>query len=161
MADTDTPKIPQWRVLGLMLLGMALVGLAVYLAQRWELAQKLSLDFRGERVEGTAERYEDGSYRLRFSTSTNIYSRSYRGDLGIQRETGKSTPIALVRDPQEPNRFQPMTVSYRPGVVVTVVFLLGMASVLYARRIVQQVQRAQRSAVRAKSAKSRISPPPA
>lgn len=139
-----------------MLLGMAFVGLSVYLGQRWELAPKLSLDFRGERGQGTAERTE-GGYSLRFTTSTNIYRRSYRGDLGIQRETGETTPISLVFDPEDPSRFQPMTVSYRPGVVVAATFLLGMGCVLYARRIVQKAQRAQRDVLRSKS---RISPGP-
>ncbi|MCC6486125.1 MAG: hypothetical protein IT364_01380 [Candidatus Hydrogenedentes bacterium] len=150
MADTDTPRFPRWSVLGLMLLGMAFVLLAVLLAQRWELAPKLSLDFRGERGQGTAERTETG-YSLRFTTSTNIYRRTYRGDLGIQRETGETTPIALVFDPEDPSRFQPMTVSYRPGVVVAALFLLGMGCVLYARVLVQRVQRAQRGVMRAKS----------
>ncbi len=154
--DTPVPKIPHWRILGLMLLGMALVGCAVYLSQRWNLAQKLSLDFRGTRAEGRAETSVDGTYQLRLVIGDRIMRRSYDEDFGFQRTGVDMFPVTLVYDPEQPNHFQPLGVSYRPGIMVGAVFALGMMSILYARRIVQQVQRAQRQQTKSK-AKSRRS----
>ena len=144
----DTPPLiefPQWRILGLILLGMALVGLAVYFSQRWDLAEKLSLDFRGTRAEGSMERNQDGSYRLRLVLGDRIYGRSSEGEFGLKRPEGDRTDIPVMYDPKKPGRFQPFGVSFGPGVIVGLVFLLGMASILYARRIVHLVQRTRRA----------------
>jgi len=149
--DTPVPKIPHWRILGLMLLGMALVGCAVYLSQRWNLAPKLSLDFRGIRADGRAETSPDGSHQLRLVLGDRILRRSYGDDFGFQRTGTDTFPVTLVYDPENPNHFQPLGVSYRPGIMVGAVFALGMMSILYARRVVQQVQRAQQQQTKKKA----------
>lgn len=138
-------EFPQWRILGLILLGMLLVGCAVYLSQRWDLAERLSLDFRGTRAEGSMERNEDGSYRLRLVLGDRIYGRSGKGEFGLKPPEGDRTGVRVVYDPKKPGRFQPFGVSFIPGAIVGLVFLLGMTNILYARRIVQRVQRTRRA----------------
>jgi uncharacterized membrane protein YedE/YeeE len=134
---------PQWKLLGLMLAGMALVGLSIFLAQRWDAVPRLSLDFRGERAHGTAERSEDGAYRLRLDLGDRILSRTYEGGFGFQSSDKRIFDVTMAYDPQDPTDFQPATISYVPGTIVGLVFALGMGSILYARRIVQQVRRKQ------------------
>ena len=56
--------------------------------------------------------------------------------------------VTMAYNPQDPTEFQPATVSYVPGTVVGLVFALGMASILYARRIVQQARRKQNREMR-------------
>ena len=135
--------IPQWKILGLMLAGMALVGLSVYLAQHWDVMKRCSLDFRGERTHGSAERNEDGTYRLRLDFGDRILSRSYTGGFGFQSPDGQVFDVTMAYNPENPSDFQPATISYVPAAIVGAVFALGMASILYARRIVQQIRRAQ------------------
>lgn len=139
---------PQWKLLGLMLAGIALVGCSVYFAQRWNVMQRLSLDFRGERTEGTAERVDEGSYRLRLDMGDRILSRTYDGGFGVQSTGDRVFDVTMAYDPADPTDFQPATISYLPGIVVGLLFAFGMSSILYARRIVQRVRRAQNSLVR-------------
>lgn len=131
-----------------MLAGIALVGCAVYVAQRWNVMQRLSLDFRGERTVGSAERIDEGSYRLRLDMGDRILSRTYDGSFGTQSTGDRVFDVTMAYDPADPTDFQPATVSYIPGVIVGLLFAFGMSSILYARRIVQRVRRAQNSPVR-------------
>jgi len=139
---------PQWKLLGLMLAGIALVGLSVYFAQRWDVMQRLSLDFRGERAQGSAERIENGMHRLRLDMGDRILSRTYEGGFGTQSSGKRVFDLTMAYDPGDPTEFQPATISYIPGAVVGLLFALGMGSILYARRIVQQVRRAQNAEIR-------------
>jgi len=135
---------PQGKLLALMVAGIALVGFSVYLSQRWDVMQRLTLDLRGERAEGSAERDEDGeSYRLRLDLGDRILSRTYDGGFGLQSSDKRIFDVTMAYDPQDPTDFQPATVSYISGTIVGLVFALGMASILYARRIVQQIRREQ------------------
>lgn len=142
--------LPQWKILGLMIAGIALVGFSVYLSQRWDVMERAALDFRGDRAQGSAERNDDGTYRLRLDFGERILSRSYKGGFGFQSSDKPVFQVMMAYNPQNPSEFQPATVSYVPSAVVGVVFILGMASILYARRIVQRVQREQNQAKKKK-----------
>lgn len=149
MADANPMQaFPQWKLLGLMLAGIALVGCSVYLAQRWDIMQRLSLDFRGERSSGTAERGDEGTYRLRLDMGDRILSRTYEGGFGMQSTNGRIFDVTMAYDPADPTDFQPATISYFPGILVGLLFALGMGSILYARRIVQRIRRTQNAPVR-------------
>lgn len=149
MADANPMQaFPQWKLLGLMLAGIALVGCSVYFAQRWDVMQRLSLDFRGERAEGSAERIEDDSYRLRLDMGDRILSRTYDGGFGVQSTGDRVFDVTMAYDPADPTDFQPSTISYIPGILVGLLFAFGMSSILYARRIVQRIRRTQNAPVR-------------
>ncbi len=116
--------------------GVLIVTVSIFVARYFELALHIGLDLQGERVMGTAQPNEDGSYRLRYETEGGIHARTYRGGFGLQDTADHPFDVQLVRDPEQPGRFQPAGLSYLPGVLTLAIFCVGMACILHARRIV-------------------------
>jgi hypothetical protein len=147
--DKKTEQSPRivygWKPFVYLVVGLALGGIAAFLAYRFEIGPKLALDFKGARVEGNAERMEDGVYRLRYKhPSGAIYGRMHRGSFGVQRYKDEKTPIAMAYAPDEPGRFQPVGLSYVPGGIAVALFLASLALVLRARQLIMRSFRKKR-----------------
>ncbi len=118
------------------LVGVLLVTVSIFVARYFELGQHIGLDFQGERVSGSAEPTDDGAFRLRYEAEDGIHARTYRGGFGLQETADHPFDVDLVADPEKPGRFQPAGLSYLPGVLTLMIFCVGMACILHARRIV-------------------------
>ena len=115
---------------------------AIFVARYFEFGQNIGLDLQGERVMGTAEPNENGTFRLRYEDGDGIHARTYRGGFGLQKTADHPFEVELVRDPEKPGRFQPIGLSYLPGALVLTIFCVGMAFILHARRISMMQRRA-------------------
>ncbi len=125
------------RMMMFVMAGVLLVTVSIFVARYFELNQHIGLDLQGERIQGSAEPTEDGAYRLRYeATDGGIHARTYRGGFGLQATADHPFEVELVRDPETPGRFQPAGLSYLPGVLTLMIFCVGMACILHARRIV-------------------------
>lgn len=124
--------------------GMALVLLASYLAERANLRQSLPLDLRGQTASGTAERKADGAYRISYKhPDGSIQAREARW-LGFQRIDGDEGSIDIRFSLDGPGRFQPMGISILPTAAAGIVFITGMLLVFRGRHVALQEQRAVR-----------------
>lgn len=124
------------RMLAFVMAGVVLVTASIVVARYYELGRHIGFDFQGERVTGTAEPNEDGSYRLRYETADGIHALSYRGGFGLQTIKDNEFEVQLARDRERPGRFQPSGLSYLPGALTLIIFCSGMACMLHARRVV-------------------------
>ena len=139
-----TPKKPEptqdelarGRMIMFAMVGVLIVTASIFVARYFELQLHIGLDLQGERVMGSAQPNENGSYRLRYETEDGIHARTYRGGFGLQETSDRPFDVQLVRDPEKPGRFQPAGLSYLPGVLTLAIFCVGMACILHARRIV-------------------------
>lgn len=124
------------------LAGLSCVVVASYIAQHVDLGRNLVLDLKGERAPGTAEFDASGVCRLRFVDRGDvIYRRRYEGGFGLQRVRGPEAAITVVYDPEHPNQFQPLGLSYVPAVGTGVLFAAGLYLVLRSRRLILQTRR--------------------
>ena len=131
----------KWRLLGLVVAGVVLVGAAALVGRFTGLGPKLKLDVAGERVEGTAESTGGGVYRLRYQHPRgDIYSCRHTGGLGWQRIKGGESEITVVFAPGNPAQFQPAGVSYIPAVIAGILFAAGMSCILHARRVMTKMR---------------------
>lgn len=123
------------------LTGILLVVGATWMAQRFEVGERIQLDLRGARAQGEAEPLPDGSFRISYKhPAGTIYARRMSGGLGLQR-AGTDGAIAISYDPGNPDRFQPAWISVLPGVPSLCLFLAGFWCVLHARRLVMDARR--------------------
>jgi len=135
--DTRSPDRPP-RVWHLVLGGTLLVLAAILVAQYFNLGPKLSLDFGGRRIQGSAQRLHDSVYVLRFQDPMgDIHRKRYRGSFGYQRSHKDKFDVTITYDPQDSTKFQPAGVSYFPGLISGALFLAGMTAVLRARQLVR------------------------
>lgn len=133
----------KWRMFGFIFAGVACVLLASFIAQRTGVGKTGPLDLKGARGPATVERSPDGASLIRFETpSGDIYRQRYEGGFGFQRPTGPISDITVAYDPNNPEDFQPAGVSYIPGAVSLLLFFVGMALVLHARRVATRGRRA-------------------
>jgi hypothetical protein len=111
--------------------------IAGLLGHRFDIGRKLDLDLRGQRIHGKVESRSDVGVRLSYAhPSGAIYARTLDSpDLGVQRSQSPQGEIQMVYDPQNPRRFQPAGLSYKPAGLVGALFFLGMACLLHARRL--------------------------
>lgn len=122
-----------WLYLGA---GLLLVGLAIAVGQSTGLAERFILDTVGEKIEGTIEFRSDGKLTLRFDgPDESIYRSSFTPISGILEQTYEEGTATLVHHPEDPRRCQPAGASYRVGSLALVLFCIGFACVLRARRI--------------------------
>lgn len=129
----------------MVLTGVLLVGVAAWIAQYSDLLRRLTLDIKGDRGTAIAEPFGPGEYRLRLALGSSIYARIYKGTLpGADLESNAEFSVPVVFDPADPGRFIPADRSYVPAVVSGLLFLLGMALVLTARRAASAAERIQR-----------------
>jgi len=135
-AEPTIDQLVRGRMIAFAMAGVTLVTISIFVARHFDLGLHIGLDWQGERVTGSAEPNEDGSYRLRYEADDGIHARTYRGGFGLQKTANHPFEVALMRDPEKPGRFQPEGLSYLPGVLVLMIFGLGMACILHARRIV-------------------------
>jgi hypothetical protein len=134
--EPTTDQLIRGRMIAFAMAGVTLVTISIFVARYFDFGLHAGLDWQGEQVTGTAEPNEDGSYRLRYETEDGIHARTYRGGFGFQETANHPFDVTFVRDPEKPGRFQPEGLSYLPGVLVLMIFGLGMACMLHARRIV-------------------------
>jgi len=132
----------KWRMFGFIFAGVACVLLASFIAQRTGVGKSGPLDLKGARGPATVERSPDGVNRIRFEAPSGaIYRQRYDGGFGFQRPTGPISDITVAYDPTNPEDFQPAGVSYVPGAVSLLLFFVGMAFVLHARRVATRARR--------------------
>jgi len=124
------------RMMAFVMLGVVIVIVSIGVARYYGVHRHIGFDFQGERVEGTAEPREDGKYRLRYESNSGIHARTYEGGFGLQRTDDVPFDVTLAVNPDKPGRFQPAGLSYVPGAIALVIFCVGMACILHARRIV-------------------------
>jgi hypothetical protein len=129
------------RMLFFAMLGVVIVAGSILVARHYEVGRNIGFDFQGERVQGTAEPNDDGSYRLRYEEDGGIHARNYEGGFGLQRTSDETFDVTLAVNPDKPGRFQPAGLSYAPGAASLLIFCVGMACVLHARRIVMMHRR--------------------
>ena len=142
--DPTQDAIVRGRMMAFVMLGVAIVIVSIGVARFYGVHRHIGFDFQGERVEGTAEPREDGSYRLRYEKDGGIHARTYRGGFGLQRTDDVPFDVKLAVNPDKPGRFQPAGLSYVPGACSLVIFCVGMVCILHARRIVVQHRRSGR-----------------
>ncbi len=133
----EQPKTtkPPWQGIAWLVSGLVLALGASFLAQYFDLGRRFTLDFKGKRVIGIAERMGD-DYNIRYKHSDGtIFRRLYKGKLSEVPTSEGKFEVALVFDPREPNQFQPAGLSYLPGVAALTLFILGMASVFKGRKV--------------------------
>lgn len=119
--------------------GVALVIIAIVIADHYKIGPKFMLDTRGLQTQGSVEQNPDGTYSLRYEHgSGTIHRQRYTEDLGVQRPDQFPGTIQIAYDPADPKRFQPLGVSYLPAAPVIVCFLAGMICVFKSRRMVHQ-----------------------
>ena len=124
------------RMMAFVMLGVVIVLVSILVARYFEVHRHIGFDFQGERVRGTAEPREDGKYRLRYESDGGIHARTYEGGFGLQRTDDVPFDVKLAVNPEKPGRFQPAGLSYVPGGISLLIFCMGMACILHARRIV-------------------------
>lgn len=125
-------------------MGVVFIAGATFFAQRTDVAPKLQLDLQGLRTDGRASPLPGGGYRLSYThPSGTIYSRSWKGNFGVQRPD-QASGIAIAYSPERPENFQPATVSYVPGLTVMVLTIAGMSCILYANRRLRRPRLAPR-----------------
>jgi hypothetical protein len=119
--------------------GVVLFCLALYLAQRFDLSPNLRTDLQGVVAQGSAERLQEGLYRLTYThPSGTVFSRTYKGRVSVP-DPKHATPLRIVYNPNNPQEFQPSGISYVPAVFVTIFTALGAGLVFYANnRLVRQ-----------------------
>ncbi len=123
-----------------MVAGVLFIAGATFFAQRTDVAPKLQLDFQGVRTEGRASLLPGGGYRLSYThPSGTIYSRSWKGNFGIQR-LNRSSEVEVAYSSTRPETFQPATVSYVPGLSVVVLTIAGMSCILYVNRRIRRMR---------------------
>ena len=128
-------------MIGLVVGGVCLVGMAALVGRFTDLSPKLKLDVAGERTQGEVESTGDGVYRLRYEhPGGDIYSRRYTGGFGLQSVKGEISEITVVFAMEQPERFQPAGVSYIPAGIAGLLFVAGMGCVLHARHSVAKMR---------------------
>jgi len=134
--DPTLDQLVRARMMAFAIAGVITVTGAIFVARYFEFGQNIGIDLQGDHVMGTAEPNEDGSFRLRYEGDDGIHARTYRGGFGLQKTEGHPFDVELVRNPDKAGQFQPVGLSYLPGVLVLTIFCVGMALILHARRIV-------------------------
>jgi hypothetical protein len=114
--------------------GIVCIAMAIVVARHYQVPTTLPLDLKGDRAQGTAERQENGQYRLRYEhPSGSIHTRSYSGPFGLQGSSEATFPITVAYDFNKPSSFQPARIAYFPGLLTAGLFATGMVLVLRAR----------------------------
>jgi len=142
------PEIPRtWPYL---VVGLLFVVAAIIFGQTFEVGPKAMLDLQGQRAAGTAEatgETEDGEtiYTLRYTHPDGTIYRQprYTGGFAYQSAEGD---VEITYDPDNPGNFQPVGLSYMPGVVTLGLFATGFVVILRARQRLRQHIRAERRA---------------
>ncbi len=133
--ETTTYFGKNWPMFLMLVAGIALVGVAAWVAQKNNLVNQLTLDVNGVRGMATAEPRGPDSYWLRLALDTVIYSRMYNGKLvGASPSSNEPFSIPVSYDPADPKGFLPAGQSYVPAIVSGLLFLAGMTCALLARR---------------------------
>ena len=127
-----------------MVAGIILVLTAAVLAQKLQLGEKLQLDLSGVREVGSAEALEEeNTWNIRYQANDGaIYRKHYKGRLSGNSDAEGAIEISIVYDPDQPSDFQPRGLSYLPGTVSILLFVVGMGCMLSAR---QRTRRPRRS----------------
>ena len=134
-AETTSYLGKNWAMFLMLVSGIALVGVAAWVAQKNDIMRRLTLDVKGVRGMAVAEPRGADTYWLRLALDTAIYSRLYNGKLSAKNpNSNEPFSIPVSYDPMDPKGFPPAGPSYVPPIVSGLLFLAGMTCALLARR---------------------------
>lgn len=131
--------------MALLVVGVALVTAGAWVGQRNDVYRRLSLEIRGTRGMATAEPLGADTYRLRLPLESSIYTRMYKGELpGGSAGINAAFSIPVVFEPSNPTHFMPLGLPHIATAVSGLLFVLGMACALTARRMGAAIERTMR-----------------